>query len=120
MLDVVRWCVRYADIPLHDALTAASSTPSQALALAGIGRLQPGDAADVLLVDNELSLHAVLRRVVRLNANTWSQGVTSDRGRVCRAGPGHDPPAVGVNLDLCGGAARQKPLRRKVIANVDR
>ena len=62
MLDVVRWCVQSAGIPLLDAVTAASSTPSQALALAGIGGLQAGNVADVVVVDDELSVHAVMRR----------------------------------------------------------
>jgi len=62
MLDVVRWCVQSAGVPLLDAVTAASSTPSQTLALAGIGGLRAGNLADVVVVDNELSLHAVMRR----------------------------------------------------------
>jgi N-acetylglucosamine-6-phosphate deacetylase len=41
MLAVVRWCVQSAGIPLLDAVTAASSTPSQPLALAGIGHCRP-------------------------------------------------------------------------------
>jgi N-acetylglucosamine-6-phosphate deacetylase len=66
LLDVVRWCVQSAGIPLLDAVTAASSTPSQALALPGIGSLQAGHVADVVVVDDELSLQAVLRRGVWL------------------------------------------------------
>ena len=62
MLDVVRWCVQSAGIPLLDAVTAASSTPAKTLALAGIGGLQAGNLADVVVVDDELSLQAVLRR----------------------------------------------------------
>jgi N-acetylglucosamine-6-phosphate deacetylase len=62
MLDVVRWCVQSAGVPLLDAVTAASSTPSQTLALAGIGGLQAGNLADVVVVDDELSLHGVMRR----------------------------------------------------------
>ena len=62
MLDVVRWCVQSAGVPLLDAVTAASSTPSQTLALAGIGGLQAGHLADVVVVDDELSLDAVMRR----------------------------------------------------------
>ena len=61
MLDVVRWCVQSAGIPLLDAVTAASSTPSQPLALAGIGALQAGHRADVVVVGDELSLHSVMR-----------------------------------------------------------
>jgi len=62
MLDVVRWCVLSASIPLLDAVTAASSTPSQALALADIGALQAGHLADLVVVDDDLTLQAVLRR----------------------------------------------------------
>jgi N-acetylglucosamine-6-phosphate deacetylase len=62
MLDVVRWCVQSAGIPLLDAVIAASYTPSQTLALAGIGSLQAGNLADVVVVDDDLSLHDVLRR----------------------------------------------------------
>ena len=72
MLDVVRWCVQSAGIPLLDAVTAASATPSQTLALAGIGRLQAGHVADMLVVDDELSLQAVLRRGVWLTRLTGS------------------------------------------------
>jgi N-acetylglucosamine-6-phosphate deacetylase len=60
MLDVVRWCVQSAGIPLLDAVTAASYTPTQTLALVGVGGLQAGHVADVVVVDDELSLHAVL------------------------------------------------------------
>jgi N-acetylglucosamine-6-phosphate deacetylase len=62
LLDVVRWCVHTAGIPLLDAVTAASSTPGQTLALSGIGGLHAGHLADVVVVDDELSLQAVLRR----------------------------------------------------------
>jgi N-acetylglucosamine-6-phosphate deacetylase len=66
LLDVVRWCVQSAGIPLPDAVTAASSTPSQTLALGGVGRLEAGHVADVVVVDDELTLRAVLRRGVWL------------------------------------------------------
>jgi N-acetylglucosamine-6-phosphate deacetylase len=62
LLDVVRWCVQSAGIPLLDAVTAATSTPSQALALPGVGALQAGHLADVVVVDDALALRAVLRR----------------------------------------------------------
>jgi len=70
MLDVVRWRVQSAGVPLLDAVTAASSTPSQTLALAGIGRLQAGHAADVVVVDDDLALQAVMRRGVWLSGGT--------------------------------------------------
>lgn len=62
LLDVVRWCVQSAGIPLVDAVTAASCTPSQAHALPGAGNLQAGRSADVVVVDDDLLLQAVLRR----------------------------------------------------------
>jgi len=70
MLDVVRWCVQAAGIPLLDAVTAASSTPSHALSLGGLGRLQAGHVADVVVVDDGLSLQAVLRRGAWLKLET--------------------------------------------------
>ena len=62
LLDVVRWCVAEAGVPLVDAVTAASVTPAQALDLAGVGSLAPGQRADVLVVDDDLQLTRVLRR----------------------------------------------------------
>jgi len=50
-----------AGIPLVNAVTAATSTPSRTLALAG-GALKAGFLAEVVAVDDELSLKAVLRR----------------------------------------------------------
>ena len=62
MLDVVRWCVAEAGIPLLDAVTAASVTPAQTLALTGVGTLAAGQHADVVVVDDDLRLTRVMRR----------------------------------------------------------
>ena len=62
MLDVVRWCAQSAGIPLLDAVTAASLTPSKALALPGIGALKADYVADVVVVDDDLSWWDALRR----------------------------------------------------------
>jgi N-acetylglucosamine-6-phosphate deacetylase len=62
LLDVVRWCVSEAGIPLLDAVTAASVTPAQTLGLAGVGSLVAGQRADVVVVDDDLHLSRVLRR----------------------------------------------------------
>jgi len=69
MLDVVRWCVQSAGIPLLDAVTAASFTPGATLALAGVGSLRAGNVADVVVVDDDLLLDAVLRRGSWLTIN---------------------------------------------------
>ncbi len=62
LLDVVRWCVAEAGIPLLDAVMAASVTPAQTLGLTGRGSLAAGQQADVVLVDDDLQLRRVMRR----------------------------------------------------------
>jgi N-acetylglucosamine-6-phosphate deacetylase len=62
LLDVVRWCVAEAGLPLLDAVTAASVTPAQTLGLAGVGSLAVGQQADVVVVDDDLTLTRVMRR----------------------------------------------------------
>jgi N-acetylglucosamine-6-phosphate deacetylase len=62
MLDVVRWCVAEAGVPLVDAVTAASLSPAQALGLTGVGSLAAGQQADVVVVDDGLRLTRVMRR----------------------------------------------------------
>ena len=62
MLDVVRWCVAEAGVPLLDAVTAASLTPAQTLGLTGVGTLAAGQQADVVVVDDDLRLRRVMRR----------------------------------------------------------
>jgi N-acetylglucosamine-6-phosphate deacetylase len=62
LLEVVRWCVTDAGIPLLDAVAAASVTPAQTLGLTGVGSLAAGQRADVVVVDDDLQLRRVLRR----------------------------------------------------------
>jgi len=62
LLDVVRWCVDTAGITLADAVTAASLTPALTLGLTGVGSLEDGHQADVVIVDDALRLRRVLRR----------------------------------------------------------
>ena len=61
MLDVVRWRVQCA-ASRCSMRSHRARTPGEAFALGGIRRLQAGHLADVLVVDDELSLQAVLRR----------------------------------------------------------
>jgi len=61
MLDLVRVCVREAGVPLADAVAAATSTPAAALGLGDVGRLEPGRRADLVILDADLALVAVLR-----------------------------------------------------------
>jgi N-acetylglucosamine-6-phosphate deacetylase len=62
LLEVVRWCVTEAGIPVLDAVTAASVTPAQTLGLPGVGSLAAGQQADVVVVDDDLQLRRVMRR----------------------------------------------------------
>jgi N-acetylglucosamine-6-phosphate deacetylase len=62
LLDVVRRCVQHAGVALPDAVTAASSTPASVIGAAHeVGALAPGLRADLLVVDDDLALHRVMR-----------------------------------------------------------
>ena len=77
LLDVLRWVVGHAGVPLEDAVTAATATPARVAGLAdalGVGSLAAGSRGDVLALaeaDAEplgagprLDLRAVYRRGV--------------------------------------------------------
>ena len=61
LLDQVRWLVCDLGIALPDAVRAAATTPARALALDAVGTLLPGLRADLVVVDDDLSLHGVMR-----------------------------------------------------------
>ncbi len=65
LLDIVRWCVTVAGVSLPDAVTAATSTPADALSLPA-GSLRAGRRADVVVVDDTLARVAVLRAGARI------------------------------------------------------
>jgi N-acetylglucosamine-6-phosphate deacetylase len=67
LLEVVRWCVVVAGVPLPDAVRAASRTPARTLGLPDVGALRAGLRADVLVVDDDLRLRSVLRAGHRLS-----------------------------------------------------
>lgn len=68
LLDIVRCCVA-AGVPLRDAVTSASAVPASLLGLsAQTGDLRPGMQADVVVLDGDLNLAAVLRRGERVSA----------------------------------------------------
>ena len=61
LLDVIRSCVA-AGVPLRDAVTSASAVPASLLGLsAHAGDLRAGMQADVVVLDQDLNLKAVLR-----------------------------------------------------------
>jgi len=62
VLEQVRWLVNDIGIDLLDAVQAASLTPATALALEGVGSLEGGQYADVVVVDDSLVRERVLRR----------------------------------------------------------
>lgn len=62
LLDIVRSCVA-AGVPLQDAVASASAVPASLLGLSAFaGDLRAGMQADVVVLDQDLGLAAVLRR----------------------------------------------------------
>ncbi|MFL6131861.1 MAG: N-acetylglucosamine-6-phosphate deacetylase [Nocardioidaceae bacterium] len=63
MDKALRRSVLSAGVPLHDALLAATATPARAIGLADqVGVIAPGNRADLLVMDDSLTLNGVLRR----------------------------------------------------------
>ena len=63
LMNCVRTAVKEMGIPLEDALRCASLNPAKALGLEDkIGSLLPGRLANILLLDEDLSLKGILHR----------------------------------------------------------
>lgn len=63
MDKALRRSVFSAGVPLHEALTAATATPADAIGLADrVGVIAPGRQADLLVLDDALTVNGVLRR----------------------------------------------------------
>ena len=58
MLDALRNVVKFG-LPLEAAVYAASTAPAMAVGLSDIGAIEPGRAADLLVLDKDLGLKAV-------------------------------------------------------------
>jgi len=58
MIDLVRTLVREAGVPLHEAVRMATLNPAEALHLGTKGRLEPGADADLVLLDDDLTVLA--------------------------------------------------------------
>lgn len=65
LLDAVRGACA-AGVPPEAALNAATRTPAALFPQAGLGLLRPGDRADVLVLDDALTLRTVLREAREL------------------------------------------------------
>jgi N-acetylglucosamine-6-phosphate deacetylase len=61
LLEQVRWLARDLGIALPEAVRAASTTPARALALEAVGSLVPGHRADLVVVDDDVTLQGVMR-----------------------------------------------------------
>jgi N-acetylglucosamine-6-phosphate deacetylase len=59
MLQAVR-NLHALDVPLVDAVAAATSVPARALRRDDVGTLRPGGAADLVVLDDRLELRTVL------------------------------------------------------------
>jgi N-acetylglucosamine-6-phosphate deacetylase len=63
MDEALRRSVFCAGVPLHDALLAATTTPARAIGLADqVGVIAPAAQADLLVLDDSLTVQGVLRR----------------------------------------------------------
>ena len=57
----VRYAVRTAGLPLDAAVEAATATPARLLGLADVGAIEPGRRADLVHLDDDLRVRAVMR-----------------------------------------------------------
>jgi N-acetylglucosamine-6-phosphate deacetylase len=63
MDKALRRSVHSAGVPLHDAVMAATTTPARAVGLGDqVGVIAPGAQADLLVLDDALTVNGVLRR----------------------------------------------------------
>ncbi|HET7475613.1 MAG TPA: N-acetylglucosamine-6-phosphate deacetylase [Dermatophilaceae bacterium] len=62
MAGGLRYAVQVAGVPLAEAVAAATARPAAALGLAGVGHLEPGALADLVVLDDDLAVTRVLRR----------------------------------------------------------
>jgi N-acetylglucosamine-6-phosphate deacetylase len=61
MNAALRRAVQEVGIPMEDAVTAASSTPARAIGIGGrTGSIEPGKAADLVVLDDDLEVVAVM------------------------------------------------------------
>ncbi|MGW4371138.1 N-acetylglucosamine-6-phosphate deacetylase [Nocardia takedensis] len=61
LLECLRWAVRGAGLPLRAAVLAATSVPARAAGLREVGDLRADRLADLVILDDDLELHGVLR-----------------------------------------------------------
>jgi N-acetylglucosamine-6-phosphate deacetylase len=57
----VRFAVRTAGLPLLDVVHAASTAPARAWGLDGVGAIEPGRRADLVVLDDALDVVRVMR-----------------------------------------------------------
>ena len=60
--EALRLAVGAAGVPLPEALAAVTSTPAAMLGLEGVGRLEPGAWADLVVLSDDLEVQRVMRR----------------------------------------------------------
>jgi N-acetylglucosamine-6-phosphate deacetylase len=61
LLGAVRHA-RAADVPMHTAINAATVVPAALHPNAGLGLLRPGDPADVVILDDDLTIRTVIQQ----------------------------------------------------------
>ena len=61
MDHAVRYAVQTAGLPLDEVVEAATATPARLLGLADVGAIEPGRRADLVHLDEDLEVEAVMR-----------------------------------------------------------
>ena len=59
LLDAIRNCVQYVDIPLEEAIRMATCYPANLIGRSDIGNLDEGSWANVLVFDTDFNVHSV-------------------------------------------------------------
>jgi N-acetylglucosamine-6-phosphate deacetylase len=80
LMDAVRHACA-AGVDLVRAIDAATRTPAGLFASSDIARLRPGDRADIVVLDDALSVRRVLHGVSRSTAESRVAVTTSRRER---------------------------------------
>jgi N-acetylglucosamine-6-phosphate deacetylase len=62
MAAAVRYAVQVAGLPLEDVVRAATATPAALHGLDRVGALRPGLDADLVVLDDDLTVQRVMRR----------------------------------------------------------
>ncbi|MBP1999932.1 N-acetylglucosamine-6-phosphate deacetylase [Paenibacillus shirakamiensis] len=77
LTDIFRFCVHKAGIPIAEAVQMATSTPAKIIGIDHIvGRIEPGRNADLLIMNEDLTVYSVLQQGVKVKEKIRSYDST--------------------------------------------